>query len=87
MQSQQTAHDPVCHMDIDPATASGRSEHEGTTYYFCSPGCKNDFDENPAGVLTAEAEYDHSQPMEHGMMGGAPEPAARRPWWQFWTRS
>ena len=27
-----TVHDPVCHMDIDPATAAGTSEYQGQTY-------------------------------------------------------
>ena len=76
-----TVHDPVCHMDINPGTAAGQSEHGGQTYYFCSPGCKKDFDTDPAGVLQAEAEYDHSRPMDH-MIG-----AAKRPFWQFWRRS
>jgi Cu+-exporting ATPase len=31
-----TVHDPVCGMDIDPATAAGTSEYKGQTYYFCS---------------------------------------------------
>ena len=57
-----TAHDPVCHMDINPATAAGTSTHEGTAYYFCSRGCKVDFDEDPAAVLAAEAAHDHSRP-------------------------
>lgn len=39
-----TAHDPVCHMDIDPATAAGTSEYKGQMYYFCSLGCKKSFD-------------------------------------------
>jgi len=78
----QTAHDPVCHMDIDPATAAGKSEYEGTVYYFCSRGCKLDFDEDPAAVLKAEAEYDHSQPMEHGMAMAGDAP--KKPWWKFW---
>jgi YHS domain-containing protein len=26
-----TVHDPVCHMDIDPATAAGTSEYKGQT--------------------------------------------------------
>ena len=64
MTTSTTVHDPVCHMDIDPTTAAGSSEYEGATYYFCSRGCKLDFDEDPAGVLKAEAEYDHSQPMD-----------------------
>ncbi len=78
----QTVHDPVCHMDIDPRSAAGTSEYKGATYYFCSPGCKRDFDADPEGVLKAEAEYDHSQPMEHGM--DAPAAAAKRAWWRFW---
>jgi YHS domain-containing protein len=57
-----TVHDPVCHMDINPATAAGTSTYEGTTYYFCSRGCKVDFDEEPAGTLAAEAAHDHSRP-------------------------
>jgi len=77
----ETAHDPVCHMDIDPATAAGTSDYEGVTYYFCGRGCKLDFEEDPAGVLKAESEYDHSQPMKHDMaMGEAP----KKPWWKFW---
>ena len=77
----ETAHDPVCHMDIDPKTAAGSSEYEGTTYYFCGRGCKMDFDEDPAGILKAEAEYDHSQGSTMMMMDEAP---AKKPWWKFW---
>lgn len=47
-----TVHDPVCHMDIDPATAAGTSEYKGQTYYFCSPGCKNAFDKEPEKYLS-----------------------------------
>jgi len=39
--------DPVCGMTIKKEDAAGTSEHNGTTYYFCSPGCKKSFDENP----------------------------------------
>lgn len=39
--------DPVCEMDIDEEKAAGRTEYEGKTYYFCSPGCKEKFVENP----------------------------------------
>lgn len=86
-----TVHDPVCHMDIDPASAAGTSEHEGVTYYFCAPGCKAEFDADPEKVLKAEAEYDHSAGGGHGMAHGSAEAAStagegRRPWWQFWKR-
>ncbi|HEX5216023.1 MAG TPA: heavy metal translocating P-type ATPase [Vicinamibacterales bacterium] len=40
--------DPVCGMTVDPATARGGSfEHAGTTYYFCSPGCRQKFATDP----------------------------------------
>ncbi len=42
-----TVRDLVCGMDIDPATAAGKSEYKGQTYYFCSPGCKRSFDKDP----------------------------------------
>jgi len=39
--------DPVCGMTIDPKTAAGMSVYQGQTYYFCSTGCKAEFDKNP----------------------------------------
>ena len=60
-ETDQMAHDPVCHMDIKIADAKGASDHNGMTYYFCSGGCKVDFDADPEGVLQAEGEYDHSK--------------------------
>lgn len=82
MTAGSTVHDPVCHMDIDPASAAGTSEYQGRTYYFCALGCKKDFDDDPEGVLKAEAEYDHGRPMEHGMADQ--QATRRRPWWRFW---
>jgi Cu+-exporting ATPase len=79
-----TKHDPICHMDIDPASAAGSSEHGGTTYYFCSRGCKLEFDEDPDAALQAETAYDHSQPMDHGMMMHQHEAPSKKPWWKFW---
>jgi YHS domain-containing protein len=39
--------DPVCSMTIDEKTAAGKSEYQGTAYYFCAPGCKTRFDQDP----------------------------------------
>ena len=39
--------DPVCKMEVDEKTAKYKSVHNGKTYYFCAPGCKIVFDENP----------------------------------------
>ncbi len=56
-----TVRDPVCGMDIDPASAAGKSEYKGQTYYFCSSGCKKAFDKEPEKYLgqTAEAHPHH----------------------------
>ncbi|HET6597743.1 MAG TPA: YHS domain-containing protein [Anaerolineales bacterium] len=43
----ETLKDPVCGMDITYETAQARSEYNGQTYYFCSLGCKEEFDQNP----------------------------------------
>lgn len=53
-----TVHDPVCHMDIDPATAAGKSEYKGQTYYFCSHGCKKAFDKEPEKYLGEHAGHE-----------------------------
>jgi len=39
--------DPVCGMEIDPASAAGSSEYEGQTHYFCNLNCKQSFDAEP----------------------------------------
>ncbi len=41
------AKDPVCGMTADEKTAKHKTTYLGTTYYFCSPGCKSTFDKNP----------------------------------------
>jgi Cu+-exporting ATPase len=45
--------DPVCGMDVDPEHAAASSEHDGTTYWFCSKGCKQRFDASPPSYLAA----------------------------------
>lgn len=42
------AKDPICGMTIEESDAVGSSEYEGTTYYFCSMDCKEEFDANPS---------------------------------------
>ncbi|MCL4239815.1 MAG: heavy metal translocating P-type ATPase [Dehalococcoidia bacterium] len=44
----ETVKDPVCGMDIDPATAAASEEHEGKTYYLCSHACHQKFKTDPA---------------------------------------
>ena len=47
----ETALDPVCGMDVDPATAAASHAHEGQTYYFCAQGCHDRFVANPDKFL------------------------------------
>lgn len=49
-----TALDPVCGMTVDPESARAKglfSDYQGVEYFFCSRGCKLDFDEDPARYL------------------------------------
>lgn len=55
--------DPVCGMDVDPKTAAGKSNYQGKIYYFCSLGCKRDFDKEPQKYLKGG-----NQGIDHGSM-------------------
>ncbi|MHB8926867.1 MAG: YHS domain-containing protein [Bacillota bacterium] len=57
------AKDPVCQMDVDEKTAKGQTVYKGQTYYFCSPGCKTAFDQDPERYLG------HAGGMGHGGHG------------------
>ncbi len=49
--------DPICGMTVDPLTSSRKSVYSETTFWFCSDGCKAEFDRDPArhsaGVVSA----------------------------------
>ena len=53
---RRTFKDPVCDMDVDPATAAGKYEYQGTTYYFCNPRCLERFRAEPRKYLSGQAE-------------------------------
>ncbi len=46
--------DPVCGMNVDPATTLHRAEHAGHRYYFCSAKCRDRFIAEPARYLTPD---------------------------------
>ena len=72
--------DPVCNMDVDPATAAGFSEYEGRTYYFCGLGCMKRFNADPEKYLAPRppaAQHRKSQMVQIG--GIIPAPAAAPP--------
>ncbi len=45
--------DPVCGMMVDPQKASGKVQHGGKTYYFCSLRCAERFQNDPEKFLVA----------------------------------
>jgi P-type Cu+ transporter len=55
MNSATAVKDPVCGMDVEIATAAGRAEHQGQTYYFCGSKCKEKFDLSPERYLSKSA--------------------------------
>ena len=53
-----TAIDPVCGMQVDPATTPHHATHAGTDYHFCSARCREKF-------LAAPAHYLQPKPDTH----------------------
>jgi len=52
--------DVVCGMEIDKNDNAGSVEYEVNVYYFCSPGCKDKFEENPEKYIkTDEGDKGH----------------------------
>ena len=91
--------DLVCGMEIDPETAAGKSDYQGTTYYFCATGCKTDFDADPAKYIGGGAAAPPAEPATASAAPAAAAPASDAPtpttepatsggsekrWWEFW---
>ena len=70
------AHDPVCGMTVNPATAKHRGEHDGQTYYFCCDGCKVKFLADPTRFL---------KPADKGVPGIPAVPVAPVPTGMIFT--
>jgi len=50
-----SARDPVCGMRVDPQHPKGGSwKHDGQTYYFCNPRCREKFRAAPATYLAGK---------------------------------
>lgn len=75
-QSSKTAIDPVCGMSVVKDGAKWTFDYKGTTYYFCSEGCKTSFSKEPEKYLAKTAEKTEQmgmgggRGMGQGMMGG-----------------
>ncbi|WP_288798703.1 heavy metal-binding domain-containing protein, partial [uncultured Arsenicicoccus sp.] len=55
--TSQFVTDPVCGMQVDPATALTLAL-EGTAYHFCSERCRDRFRNDPASFLTPPQDSD-----------------------------
>jgi YHS domain-containing protein len=53
--------DPVCKMEVEIETAEWTSEYRGETYYFCAPGCKRSFDQDPEKYLSGQGSEGHHE--------------------------
>jgi len=45
--------DPVCGMPVNPKTATEHATYQGATYYFCSAGCRMNFEREPERFVHA----------------------------------
>src|SRR5579864_97347 len=74
------AKDPVCNMDVDPATAAGSADYKGQTYYFCSLGCVKRFNADPEKYLAPRPPVDQLPKSQVVQIGGiSPAPATAPP--------
>jgi Cu+-exporting ATPase len=53
--AQPPVTDPVCGMQVDPATSKHRLDHGGMTFHFCSAGCRTKFEADPDKYLKPKA--------------------------------
>ena len=44
--------DPVCGMQVDPATTPHHADHAGVPFHFCSERCRAKFVEDPERYLS-----------------------------------
>jgi Cu+-exporting ATPase len=46
--------DPVCGMQVDPKKPGATTQYNGQTIYFCSAGCKGDFEKDPEKYMAGK---------------------------------
>ncbi|MFY9643600.1 MAG: heavy metal translocating P-type ATPase [Terriglobales bacterium] len=72
--------DPVCGMDVNPATARYRTSHKGKEYFFCCAGCLAKFQANPEKTLSSPPKaMTTSKPMTSGLVSIGMPTAAKAP--------
>src|ERR1700691_3341597 len=71
--------DPVCGMNVNPATAKHHLEHAGTSYYFCSAHCAEKFKADPQKYLSQPSRVNSSSLITLGASAIPPTPAQQAP--------
>jgi P-type Cu+ transporter len=64
--------DPVCGMQVDPATSKHRLDHGGRTFHFCSAGCRTKFAAEPARYLQPQDTGPNQPPPRKGVIYTCP---------------
>jgi len=67
--------DPVCGMNVNPATAKHHLEHAGKSYYFCCGHCAQKFKADPKKYLTQSKSQSSSGLVTLGTPAIRPAPA------------
>ena len=39
--------DPICGMTVNPDHVQARAQYQNRVYFFCSPACREAFDQSP----------------------------------------
>jgi YHS domain-containing protein len=45
------AQDPICLMKVEKKEGALKTTYKGEMYYFCSPGCQEEFEKDPQKYL------------------------------------
>ena len=70
--------DPVCGMQVNPATAKHALERDHVRYLFCSAGCLKKFQADPAFLKKKPDDRGHAHAHTHAPASKAPASAAAR---------
>ncbi|MEQ8268400.1 MAG: heavy metal translocating P-type ATPase [Parvibaculum sp.] len=74
-ENSRLVRDPVCGMEVDPATTPHAHTHEGETVHFCSASCATKFAANPQKYLHPKT-CTHGHGHTHGGHSHEQKPAA-----------
>jgi xanthine dehydrogenase accessory factor len=59
---RERAEDPICGMTVTVQPATASADHGGVTYYFCSDGCRQAFEQDPAAYAGVQGSSPRTTP-------------------------